>query len=179
MLAIFTVVYLGIGVYDAATHHDAARIFQWLISASFPLIVAFLLFLYSRQTYVEFREDGVLVRQFLRSATIPYAEIEKARLDTLEHIFDRPERKRLQTKSVRALYKTTAVCLRIRGNEDLPDQLRQRLGPRTVVDRDAVLPLTDIDAAMAAVKQRMGSRRPPAQAAAPDAVRRRRRAKRR
>ena len=179
ILSIFTVVYLGIGIYYAVTKHDPTQILQWGISATFPLVVAFLLYLYSRQTYVEFREDGVLVRQFLRSATIPYTEIEKARLDTLEHVFDRPDRKRLQTKSVRALYKTNAVCLRIRGDDDLPEELRRRLGPRTVVEREAVLPLTDTDAAMASIKQRLGSRRQPAQVAAPDGARRRRRAKRR
>ncbi|MFN2462941.1 MAG: hypothetical protein ABR573_03435 [Candidatus Dormibacteria bacterium] len=179
VLAIFTVVYLGIGVYDSVTHHDFRRITQWLISASFPLVVAFLLFLYSRQTYVEFREEGVLVRLFLRSATIPYTDIEKARLETLERIFDRPERKRMQTKTVRALYKSSAVCLRIRADEDLPEVLRRRLGPRTVVEREAVLPITDSDAAMASIKQRLGSRRSQAQAAAPDAPRRRRRPKRR
>ena len=179
ILAIFTVVYIGIGVYDAVTHHDPARLLQWAISATFPLVVAFLLYLYSKLTYVEFRDDGVLVRQGLRSATIPYTDIEKARLDTLEHIFDRPERKRLQTKSVRALYTTTAVCLRIRGDADQPEELRRRLGPRTVVEREAILPMTETDAAMASIKQRLGSRRQQAQVAAPDAARSRRRRPRR
>ena len=180
ILVIFTVVYLGIGGYQLVTTHSIAQALQWAISGTFPLIIAFMLYLYSRQTYVEFRDDGVLVRQFLRSATIPYTEIEKARLDTVEHIFDRPERKRLQSKSVRSLYKTNAVCLRIRSTDNLPDELRRRLGPRTVVEREAVLPVTDTDGAMAAIKLRMGARRQPEQAAgAEPANRRRRRAKRR
>jgi hypothetical protein len=179
ILAIFTVVYLGIGVYDAATHRDPGRLVQWVISASFPLIVAALLFLYSRRTYIEVREEGVMVRQFMRSATILYTEIEKARLDTLEHVFDRPERKRMQSKTVRALYPQKALCLRLRVDQDLPEDLRRRLGPRTVIDREAVLPVTEPDSAMALVKQRLGSRRQHAQVAAPEAGRRRRRGARR
>ena len=181
ILVIFSVVYLGIGGYTLVTSHNLAQALQWAISGLFPVVIAALLYVYSRRTYVEFRDEGVLVRQFMRSAVIPYTDIEKARLETLEHIFDRPERKRMQTKTVRSLYKTSAVCLRIRSGDNLPDELRRVLGARTVVEREAVLPLTDTDVAMASIKQRMGSRRQPAPAVAlaQAAPRRRRRAKRR
>ena len=50
ILVIFTVVYLGIGGYQLVTTHSIAQALQWAISGTFPLIIAFMLYLYSRQT---------------------------------------------------------------------------------------------------------------------------------
>ncbi|HEY8739585.1 MAG TPA: hypothetical protein VIN56_03210 [Candidatus Dormibacteraeota bacterium] len=178
VLGLFALGYLGIGAYDSVTHHDPARMIQWVISATFPVIVGLLLYLYSRRTFVEFQEGGVLIRQFLRAALIPYTDIEKARVDSMEHIFDRPDRKRWQTKTVRALYKQKALCLRIRADDAQSAELRRRLGLRTIVEREAVLPLQDTDSAYATIKGKLASRRQPEPADAPDATRRRRRGKR-
>jgi hypothetical protein len=159
ILVLFSLGYLGFGVYDAVSHRDPARIVQWAISATFPLIVGAVLYLYSRRTFVEFQDGGVLIRQFFRAALIPYTDIEKARTDTLEHIFDRPDRKRWQTKTVRALYQQKALCLKIRADDQQQEELRRRLGLRTMVEREAVLPLAETDSALATIKQRLGSRR--------------------
>jgi hypothetical protein len=179
ILGIFSVLYLAIGAYDAYTHHDPLRIVQWAVSASFPLIIGGLIYLYSLRTFVEFQEEGVLVRQFMRAALIPYTDIEKARIDTMEHIFDRPDRKRWQTKTVRAMYKRPALCLRVRASEEQQGELRRRLGGRTLLEREAVLPVTETEIALATIRQRMVSRR---QQSAPEVAdqssRRRRRGKR-
>ena len=178
ILAIFVVLYLGIGGYDAYSHHDPARAIQWAVSATFPVIIAGLLYLYSRRTFVEFQEDGVLVRQFMRAALIPYTDIEKARIDTMEHVFDRPDRKRWQSKTVRGLYKEKALCLRVRADEQQTEELRRRLGGRTFVERELVLPLTETDSAMGAVKQHMAARRQGPAVENGETARRRRRGKR-
>ncbi|MDQ6748749.1 MAG: hypothetical protein M3010_11680 [Candidatus Dormibacteraeota bacterium] len=180
ILVLFSVGYLAFGVYDAVSHRQPARMVQWAISATFPLMVGVAIYLYSRRTFVEFQEGGVLIRQFMRAALIPYTDIEKARVDSMEHIFDRPDRKRWQTKTVKALYQQKALCLKVRSDDDQQAELRRRLGLRTMVEREAVLPLAEADVALATVKQRLGSRRPtPAVAnAARAASRRRRRAKR-
>lgn len=178
ILVLFSLGYLGFGVYDAVSHHEPARMIQWAISATFPLIVGAVLYLYSRRTFVEFQDGGVLIQQFLRAALIPYTDIEKARTDTLEHIFDRPDRKRWQTKTVRALYQQKALCLKVRADDEQQGELRRRLGLRTMVEREAVLPLTDTDSALATIKQRLGSRRQPAEAETAVSSRRRRGRKR-
>ncbi|MFN2465817.1 MAG: hypothetical protein ABR598_06060 [Candidatus Dormibacteria bacterium] len=179
ILVLFSLGYLGFGVYDAVSHHQPARVIQWVISATFPLIVGAVLYVYSRRTFIEFQEGGVHIQQFMRAALIPYTDIEKARTDTLEHIFDRPERKRLQTKTVRALYSQKALCLKVRADDGQQEELRRRLGMRIMVEREAVLPVADSDGALAAAKQRLGARR---QQPGPDAgegsTRRRRRGKR-
>jgi hypothetical protein len=178
ILGIFVALYLIIGIYDAYSHHQPARIIQWAVSASFPLVIGGLIYLYSKRTFVEFQEGGVLIRQFMRAALIPYTDIEKARIDTMEHVFDRPDRKRWQSKTVRGLYKEKALCLRVRADEEHTEELRRRLGGRTFVEREVVLPLTETDAAMGTVKQRLASRRQGPAAEAFDGTRRRRRGKR-
>lgn len=178
ILGIFVVLYLAIGAYDAYSHHEPLRMVQWAVSASFPVIIGALIYLYSRRTFVEFQEGGVLIRQFMRAALIPYSDIEKARVDTMEHIFGRPDRKRWQTKTVRAMYKQPALCLRVRANEEQADELRRRLGRRTLVEREAVLPLTETDTALATIRQRLASRRQQVQPDTTEPSRRRRRGKR-
>lgn len=178
ILGIFVVLYLAIGGYDAYSRRDPSRIIQWAVSASFPLIIGGLIYLYSRRTFVEFQDGGVLIRQFMRSALIPYTDIEKVRIDTMEHVFDRPDRKRWQSKTVRGLYKERALCLRVRADEQQTEELRRRLGGRTFVEREVVLPLTETDAAMGTVKQHLASRRSGPAPESADANRRRRRGKR-
>jgi hypothetical protein len=178
ILGIFVVLYLAIGTYDAYSHRQPARIIQWAVSASFPLIIGGLIYLYSKRTFVEFQEGGVLIRQFMRAALIPYTDIEKARIDTMEHVFDRPDRKRWQSKTVRGLYKEKALCLRVRADGEQTEELRRRLGGRTFVEREVVLPLTETDTAMGTLKQRLASRRPAPATEASEAARRRRRGKR-
>ena len=42
---------------------------------------------------------------------------------------------------------------------DMPAIVRHKIGPRMVLDRELVLPISDIDNAFAAVRSRVGSRR--------------------
>jgi hypothetical protein len=174
ILILFSLGYIGIGGYEWFMRHDVAQTVQWLTAATFPVILTAVIYLYSRQTFIEFTDEGVRVRQFPRRALIPYTDIEKGRIESMERIFDRPERKRLQTGTVRGLYKERALCLRIRSDEGQHEALRRQLGVRTVIEREAVLPVTEVEAAMATLKQRLGARRQTSAEASEGAARRRR-----
>jgi hypothetical protein len=177
IIGILVVGYTLFAIYQGISTHSVGAFAIGIAFAMFPILLGLAVYVYARRNFVEFVDAGVRVRQFHRSATIPYAEIEKVRVDSMEHIFDRPDRKRWQTKTVKNLYSERAVCLRLRNEDDLPDTLRRRLGPRTILERDAVLAITDTDAAVASLKQRMGARRPQAEAPL-EGSRRRRKAKR-
>lgn len=174
---VLVVGYLLFAVYQGISTRSAAAFATGAAFAVMPLLLGLGVYAYSRRNYVEFGDGGVSVRQFHRTATIAYTDIERVRVDSLEHLFDRPDRKRWQTKTVKNLYGERAICLRLRGEEDLPELLRHKLGPRTILEREAILPVTDTDAALAVLKQRMGARRQQAEASV-DPSRRRRRGKR-
>ena len=177
IIVVLVVGYTLFAIYQGISTHNAGAFAVGAAFAMLPLLLGLGVYAYSRRNFVEFADGGVLVRQFHRSATIPYTEIERVRVDSLEHIFDRPDRKRWQTKTVKNLYGDRAICLRLRGDADLPEQLRRKLGPRTIIDREAVLPVTEMDAALAILKQHMGARRQSPEAAG-ESSRRRRRGKR-
>lgn len=177
IIVVLVVGYMLFAIYQGVSTHNAGAFVIGAGFAMLPLLLGLGVYAYSRRSFIEFADGGVNVRQFHRSATIPYTDIERVRVDSLEHIFDRPDRKRWQTKTVKNLYGDRAICLRLRSDADLPEQLRRKLGPRTIIDREAVLPVTDTDAALAALKQRMGARRQPTDVVG-EPSRRRRRGKR-
>jgi hypothetical protein len=177
IIVILVVGYSLFAIYSGISSHSLSAFAIGVVFATFPLLLGLAVYAYARRNFVEFVDGGVTVRQFHRSATIPYTDIERVRVDSLEHLFDRPDRKRWQTKTVKNLYAERAICLRLRNDEELQEGLRHRLGPRTILDREAVLPVTETDAALVVLKQRMGSRRQAVDVAA-DPSRRRRRGKR-
>ena len=152
--------YLGVGLGDVYTHNfEWARFAPWALYSLFPVVVFTCLWLYGRFTYLVVNEDGVAVRFAHRSARVPFIEIEKVRIDTIDRVFDRPERSRMRTRAVKNLGDTRAVCIRVRDDDNLPAILRHKLGPRMVLDRELVVPITETDSAFAAVRGRLGSRR--------------------
>ncbi|HEV3234676.1 MAG TPA: hypothetical protein VG329_09035 [Candidatus Dormibacteraeota bacterium] len=154
------VAYLGVGLGDVYTHNfDWRRFTPWALYSLFPIFVFIALWLYGRFTYSVVDDDGVGVRMAYRTVKVPYTEIEKARIDSIDRIFDRPERSRMRTRAVKNLGDTRALCIRIRDDDNLPAIIRRKLGPRMVLDRELVLPITETDNAFAAVRSRLGSRR--------------------
>jgi hypothetical protein len=159
------IAYLGVGLGDVYTHNfDWSRFTPWALYSLFPVIVLTALWFYGRFTYATVNDDGVSVRFAYRTATVPYTEIERVRIDTMDRLFDRPERSRMRTRAVKNLGDTRVVCIRLR-DDDLPAIVRRKLGPRMVLDRELVLPLTETDGAYAAVRSRLGSRRSASSAA--------------
>jgi hypothetical protein len=155
------IAYLGVGIGDVVTHGYAwARFVPWATYSTFPIFVFIALWLYGRFTYAVMDDDGIRVRFAYRKAVVPYTDIEKVRIDTIDRLFDRPDRSRMRTRAVKNLGEQRALCIRLRDGEDnLPAVMRRRLGPRMVLDRELVLPITEIDNAFAAVRSKVSSRR--------------------
>src|SRR5712692_8672366 len=143
LVALIALVYIAIGIFDL-TRHDPRGALQFLIPAPMALLFLPVLYLWTRINYVTIDEDGMLIRLFLRAVRVPWEGVERARLETMERIFEPPERKRLRSGIVRRLYREQAVCVRVR--QDDVDALRKKLGPRTIPARELVLPVTDGEA---------------------------------
>ncbi|HEV3231838.1 MAG TPA: hypothetical protein VG245_06260 [Candidatus Dormibacteraeota bacterium] len=163
LVAVIALGYTGIGVYDLL-RHDVAGAFTFLLPAPLALIFLPLLYGWTKINYVTFDDDGIFIRIFMRRTTVPWEQVERGRLETMQKIFELPERKRLRTGIVRRLYREQAVCVRVR--EDDADLLRRRLGARTIPARELVLPVTDGDGAMAEIKLQLTAHRRQEQAEA-------------
>lgn len=178
LLGGLTVVYLALGVWEGVQRHSLALAVQGSGIAVLPPLMMLAVYAYTRMCWVEIGDEGLQVHFPIRRATVAYTEVEKARLDTLKNVFERPEYRRMASGTVKRLYGERALCVRLRGDEDLPAELRRRLGPRTVLDRELVLAITDADVAYGELKQRLLTRRQRPVDEAGDATPRRRRGRR-
>lgn len=163
------IVYVGIGVFQAyfSSPRHPQELVTYAASVVFPMFLALVLYANSLINYVEFDDAMLVVHTSFRRVRIPYTEVEKARLDTIEHFFERPERKRMRTQTVRHLYKARALCLKVRDNEDVEARLKRGLGRRIMLDREVILPLEDPDGALATMRARLSQRRADSRADAP------------
>ncbi len=117
-----------------------------------------ILFIFQRISYLELAADGLRLRYGMTSVTIPYPAISRVRRQPLDVAFAAPERRRYRNRFTRRLGGQPAVYIRVdRRQEDLIAQLQRRLGPRFVLGQDIVLPITDADGFLAAVKPRIRS----------------------
>jgi hypothetical protein len=177
MLVLMFLVAVGFGGYDVLIRHLTQEASLFLLYGAFPIAFASALSLYGALSTISFDEDGVNVRYGpFRKAHLDYGDMEKGRLETIESVWERSGRK--PSKMIRNLYKRKALCIKIRGDDELPYQLSRKLGPRLVFDRDLVLPVTDIEDAMGALKDGLQGYRSSFAAAAPAARRGHRRGKR-
>ncbi|MHB8508051.1 MAG: hypothetical protein ACYDGR_05295 [Candidatus Dormibacteria bacterium] len=157
VLVLVSLAYVGFGLYTTYGRHRGAEGTVFINSALLPLILLPLIYLWSRANYVQFGEDEVLVHYPFRQVRVPYIEIERTRTELMQKLFEGPEQRRYRSGIVRRLYRERAVCLRVR--EDFADTNRKRLGGRTLVEREVVLPVTETDAAMETLKLRLASRK--------------------
>jgi hypothetical protein len=115
-----------------------------------------ILYTFQRISYLEPGPDGLRLRYGMTSITIPYAAISRVRRQPLDVAFAPPERRRYRNRFTRRLGSQPAVYIRIdRRQEDLIAQVQRRLGPRFVLGPDIVLPITDSDGFLAAIKPRI------------------------
>jgi hypothetical protein len=177
MLVAMFFVAVGFGGYYVLVQHKAGDATIFLLYGVFPIAFASALYIYGRLSSVSFDDEGVSVRYGpFRRAHVDYADIEKGRLETVESVWERSGRK--PSKMIQNLYKQKALCIKLRGDEELPHLLSRKLGPRLVFERDLVLPVTDIEDAMGALKDGLQRHRGAVVAAGPAARRGRRRGKR-
>ena len=177
MLVAMFFVAVGFGGYDVLALHKASDAAIFLLYGFFPIAFAAALYIYGALASVTFDDEGVGVRYGpFRRAHVDYGDIEKGRLETVESVWERSGRKR--SKMIRSLYKRKALCIKLKGDEELPYRLSRQLGPRLVFERDLVLAVTDVEDAMGALKDGLQRHRGAAAAAAPSARRGHRRGKR-
>lgn len=177
MLALMFLVAVGFGGFDVIVQHKTQEASLFLLYGAFPIAFGAALMLYGALSTVSFDEDGVNVRYGpFRKAHLEYADMDKGRLETIESIWERSGRK--PSKMIRNLYKQKALCIKIKGDDALAYQLSRKLGPRLIFDRDLVLPVTDIEDAMGALKDGLQRYRGASTAAAPAVRRGHRRGKR-
>ena len=176
-LILYFLATVSFGFYRWASTHELVVLVEVAPYATFPPLVALFLYLYGRMSYVVISEDGLRIRGPIRRALVPFAEIEKARMDTLERAFDKPELAALKrSNTVKNLGPAKVLCVRVRSDDGLPERLRKKLGSRRLIpERELILPISEPDRAMAALKLRLGSRR--VQDAAPPSARRHNRRK--
>ncbi|MEA2645099.1 MAG: hypothetical protein QOE92_182 [Chloroflexota bacterium] len=160
-LILYFLATLAFAFYSWASTRDTIELVRVIPYACFPPLVALFLLLYARMSYVTVEEEGLRVRGPIRRATVPFADIEKARMDTLDRAFEKPELAALKrSNTVKNMGAAKVLCVRVRDDDGLPERLRKSLGSRRLIpERELILPITEADRAMAALKQRLGSRR--------------------
>jgi hypothetical protein len=160
LLGVLAVGYVGLGIFQySQPPHRIADIVVSAVAVAFALLAIPLMYAYTRQNYLRLDDDSFRVQVFFRSVTVPYTEVEKVRVDTVEKVFERPENSKRRTKLVQKLYKQRALVIKLRDDGGAPELLLKRFGGRTMMDHDLVLPVTDIDLAYTTLKDRLVERR--------------------
>lgn len=117
------------------------------------------LYIALRTSYLEVRADGLRLQYWhpaLVSIDIPYAAVSRIRKQPLDVAFAAPERRRYRNRFTRRLGRQPAIYLRLdRRQEALIADLDHRLGGRFVLGNDLVLPITDPNGFLNAVKPRI------------------------
>jgi hypothetical protein len=114
------------------------------------------LYIFRRTSYVELGNEGLRIRYGLTSLELPYAAISRLRRQPLDVAFAAPERRRYKNRFTRRLGREPAVYIRVdRRQDELLAQIQRRLTPRFVLGYDIVLPISDADDFLAAVKPRI------------------------
>ena len=171
--------YFGLGLYDYINHHPDRALIPWGFALLFAILLP-LFYLYTISCYVVFEAEGIRVHFPIRRALVSYTDVEKVGTKRIEQLFEAPERKRMRTGVVRRLYKDQAVCVRLREDDGLPERLRRKLGPRTVLGNELALAISEPDDAIYSIRQHLHQRRQEQVAARTEGrpARRHRRAKR-
>jgi hypothetical protein len=123
------------------------------------VIVVFIMigfYLFHRASFLSVEENGLRVRNGMRSASVPYEAVARVRKLALEAAFTAPERRKYVNRFVRRLARQPAIYIRIeKRRAELAADLEKRLGRRFMHGPDLVLPIADPDAFMAEVKGRL------------------------
>jgi hypothetical protein len=159
MLALMLVASVGIGgYYTVVLHKGVQEVYLFVIYGVFAVCFALAMYTYGLLSTVRFDEDGLSIRYGpFRRAHVEYADIDRGRLETVERIWERSGRR--PTKMIRNLYKQRALCITLKGGEESVYDLRRRLGGRLVDDRELTLPITDVEDAMGALKEKLQQQR--------------------
>jgi hypothetical protein len=153
MLAVMLVASVGVGGWYVI-HGKLQDAYIFIFYGVFAVCFAVALYTYGLLSTVSFGEGGISIRYGpFRRAHIEYADIDRGRLETVERIWERSGRR--PTKMIRNLYKKRALCISLKGGDERAYDLRRQLGARLVDDRELTLPITDVEDAMGALKEKL------------------------
>ena len=149
---------VALSAYEAFALHRRQEAMLSLLYALFPVAFALALYTYGALATVRFDDDGMRIRYGpFRRARVDFDDIDRVRLETVEHLWQRSGRK--STRMIRALYKQKSLCIQLKSNDRLAHDLARRLGGRLVVEGDLVIPITHVEDAMGALKDGLLQRR--------------------
>ena len=151
MLVVWLLAALALGGYEAFFRHRPQDGFVSLMYAFFPIAFALALYLYGALATVSFDDDGMRIRYGpFRRARVDFADIDRVKLETVEHLWQRSGRK--SSRMIRSLYKQKSLCVQLKPDDRMAYDLARRLGARLVFDGDLVIPVTHVEDAMGAIK---------------------------
>ncbi|HYM49961.1 MAG TPA: hypothetical protein VET65_05235 [Candidatus Limnocylindrales bacterium] len=152
-IGIYIALLIGLTAYSVMVHQFAVLNLALLVLA---ILFAGVLRTMSRLAYIEIGADHLRLRYLMTRVDLPFGSLTRVRKQPLGVAFQAAERRRYLNRFVRRLSRDPAVYIRIdRREADLIDDLERRLGARMVSGADLVLPITDTDAFIAAVKGRV------------------------
>lgn len=115
-----------------------------------------ILFTFQRTSYLEIGADGLRLRYGLATVELPYSAVSRVRRQPLDVAFAAQERRRYRNRFTRRLGREPAIYVRIDRRQDaLVAHVERRLGARFVLGHDVVVPITDPDGFLNAVKPRI------------------------
>jgi hypothetical protein len=158
MLVVWLLAAVGLSAVEALYLHRRQEGLLSLLYAVFPIAFGLALYLYGALATVSFDEDGMRIRYGpFRRARVDFADIDRVKLETVEHLWQRSGRK--STRMIRALYKQKSICVQLKGDDRLGYDLARNLGARLVFEGDLVIPITHVEDAMGALKDGLQQRR--------------------
>ena len=149
----FVVVLLALTAYSIAVHKSSLT---FLIVLLMEMVFLLGLWTFRRTAYLEIGEQGLRVRYLLTRLELPFAAVTRVRKQPLGVAFQPADRRRYVNRFVRRLARDPAVYIRLdRRESELIQEVTRHLGARMVNGADVILPITDVDAFLAAVKGRL------------------------
>ena len=149
----FVIVLLGLTVYSILVHRSSLT---YVIVLFMEVVFLLGLWTFRRTSYLEIGDEGLRVRYLLTRLELPFTAVTRVRKQPLGVAFQPAERRRYVNRFVRRLSRDPAVYIRLdRRESELIEEVTRRLGARMVNGADLILPLTDLDAFLDAVRGRL------------------------
>lgn len=149
----FVVVLLGLTVYSILAHRSSLT---YVIVLFMEAVFLLGLWTFRRTSYLEIGDEGLRVRYLLTRLELPFTAVTRVRKQPLGVAFQPAERRRYVNRFVRRLSRDPAVYIRLdRRESELIEEVTRRLGARMVNGADLILPITDVDDFLSAVRGRL------------------------
>jgi hypothetical protein len=149
----FVGVLLALTIYSIAVHRSSVT---YVIVLVIEVLFLLGLWTFRRTSYLEIGDEGLRLRYLLTRLELPFTAVTRVRKQPLGVAFQQADRRRYVNRFVRRLSRDPAAYIRIdRRERELIEEVTRRLGARMVNGADVILPITDVDAFVDAVRGRL------------------------